>query len=82
MIKLILVELTYVDQGYTDAWAAEAARVRGIELEVVKLRKAKRGFVLLPQRGRRALRRHSCRSQPRGFACTMLKKAALLLVDP
>ena len=44
------VELAYVDQGYTDQKAADAAAVHGIELEVVKLAEAKRGFVLLPRR--------------------------------
>ena len=44
------VEVAHVDQGYTgDAPAAEAAQ-RGVELVVVKLPQAKRGFVLLPQR--------------------------------
>ena len=38
------------DQGYTGARAAEAARAHSIELEVVKLPEAKRGFVLLPRR--------------------------------
>lgn len=44
------VDLAYVDQGYTGARAAGAARAHGIELEVVKLPEAKRGFVLLPRR--------------------------------
>jgi transposase len=44
------VELAYVDQGYTGARAAEAAREQRIELSVVKLPEAKRGFVLLPRR--------------------------------
>jgi len=44
------VELAYVDQGYTGERAAEAARKRRIELSVVKLPQAKRGFVLLPRR--------------------------------
>lgn len=44
------VTLAYVDQGYTGATAAEAARTHGIQLEVVKLPAAKRGFVLLPRR--------------------------------
>ena len=44
------VTLAYVDQGYTGERAAEAARTHGIELEVVKLADAKRGFVLLPRR--------------------------------
>jgi transposase len=44
------VELAYVDQGYTGAKPAEAAKQKGIELSVVKLPEAKRGFVLLPRR--------------------------------
>ncbi|MFC3125568.1 transposase, partial [Pseudoroseomonas globiformis] len=44
------VELAYVDQGYTGTRAADAAKTHGIELEVVKLSEAKRGFVLLPRR--------------------------------
>ncbi|MBC9210045.1 transposase, partial [Roseomonas aerophila] len=44
------VDLAYVDQGYTGARAAEAARAHGIELEVVKLPESKHGFVLLPRR--------------------------------
>ena len=44
------VELAYVDQGYTGAKAAEAAGKQKIELSVVKLPEAKRGFVLLPRR--------------------------------
>ena len=44
------VELAFVDQGYTgDAPAADAA-THGIQLEVVKLPEAKKGFVLLPRR--------------------------------
>ena len=41
---------TAVDQGYTGEEAAEAAQEHGIQLEVVKLPEAKRGFVLLPRR--------------------------------
>ena len=44
------VSLAYVDQGYTGHRAAEAAQAHGIELEVVKLPEAKKGFVLLPRR--------------------------------
>ncbi len=44
------VDLAYVDQGYTGERAASAARRHGIELEVVKLPEAKKGFVLLPRR--------------------------------
>jgi transposase len=44
------VTLAYVDQGYTGDRAAEAAKAEGIELMVVKLPEAKKGFVLLPRR--------------------------------
>jgi transposase len=44
------VKLAYVDQGYDGEKSAEIAREHGIELEVVKLPDAKRGFVLLPRR--------------------------------
>ena len=44
------VELIYVDQGYTGDKPAEAAAQHGIELCVVKLAEAKKGFVLLPKR--------------------------------
>jgi transposase len=44
------VTLAYVDQGYTGQKPVEAAKQQGIALEVVKLPKAKRGFVLLPRR--------------------------------
>ena len=44
------VELAYVDQGYTGETAAQAAQAHGLELEVVKLPAAKKGFVLLPRR--------------------------------
>jgi len=44
------VELAYVDQGYTGDEPAEAAGKQKIELSVVKLPEAKRGFVLLPRR--------------------------------
>jgi len=44
------VELIYVDQGYTGEKPAEAACAQGIELCVVKLSEAKKGFVLLPKR--------------------------------
>src|SRR5215203_4979209 len=43
-----LVELAYVDQGYTGERPAQEAEARGIRLEVVKHQEAKRGFVLLP----------------------------------
>ena len=44
------VDLAFVDQGYTGERAAEAAQKHKIELSVVKLPEAKRGFVLLPRR--------------------------------
>jgi transposase len=44
------VELAFVDQGYTGEEPAADAAQHGIRLEVVKLPKAKRGFVLLPRR--------------------------------
>lgn len=44
------VELAFVDQGYTGEKPAADAAKHKIELEVVKLPHAKRGFVLLPRR--------------------------------
>ncbi len=44
------VTLAYVDQGYTGETPKAAAAAQGIELAVVKLPEAKRGFVLLPRR--------------------------------
>lgn len=44
------VELAYVDAAYTGPAPAEAAAAHGIQLAVVKLPEAKRGFVLLPRR--------------------------------
>jgi transposase len=44
------VQVAFVDQGYTGDDAAQAAAEHGIELVVVKLPQAKRGFVLLPKR--------------------------------
>lgn len=44
------VKVAFVDQGYTGEAAAQAAQAHGIELQVVKLPEAKRGFVLLPRR--------------------------------
>jgi transposase len=44
------VEVAFVDQGYTGEDPAEAAADHGIELVVVSLPDAKRGFVLLPRR--------------------------------
>jgi transposase len=44
------VEIAFVDQGYTGEQATQDAAVEGIQLEVVKLPEAKKGFVLLPRR--------------------------------
>ena len=44
------VEIAYVDQGYTGDQPAEDAAKHGIELQVIKLPGAKKGFVLLPRR--------------------------------
>lgn len=44
------VELAFVDQGYTGEQPAQDAAAHGIQLEVVKLPEAKKGFVLLPRR--------------------------------
>jgi transposase len=44
------VALAFVDQGYTGEAPAQAAQALGLQLEVVKLPEAKRGFVLLPRR--------------------------------
>jgi transposase len=44
------IEVAFVDQGYTGEQAAESAAAHSVRLEVVKLPRAKRGFVLLPKR--------------------------------
>ncbi len=44
------VELALLDQGYTGVQPTQDAAQRGIQLEVVKLPEAKKGFVLLPRR--------------------------------
>jgi transposase len=44
------VEIAFVDQGYTGVQAAQDARAHHMQLEVVKLPEAKKGFVLLPKR--------------------------------
>lgn len=44
------VQVAFVDQGYTGEEPAQAAAQHGIQLEVVKLPEAKKGFVLLPRR--------------------------------
>ncbi len=44
------VPVMMADQGYTGASTAEAVAEQGIQLQIVKLSEAKRGFVLLPRR--------------------------------
>lgn len=44
------VEVAFVDQGYTGDSPARAAAEQGIQLLVVKLPEAKKGFILLPRR--------------------------------
>lgn len=44
------VELAYVDQGYTGDAPAQDAAACHMQLEVVKLPEARKGFVLLPRR--------------------------------
>ena len=44
------VEIAFVDQGYTGNQPAQAAQDQGMQLEVIKLAEAKKGFVLLPRR--------------------------------
>lgn len=44
------VEIAYVDQGYTGDEPKQDAQKAGIELVVVKLPEAKKGFLLLPRR--------------------------------
>ena len=44
------VEIAFVDQAYTGEQVALDAAQHGIQLEVVKLPEAKKGFVLLPRR--------------------------------
>ena len=44
------VQAAFVDQGYTGEAPAAQATKHGVELIVVKLAEAKRGFVLLPRR--------------------------------
>lgn len=44
------VEVAFVDQGYTGESVAQDAAQNGIELVVVRLPEAKKGFVLLPRR--------------------------------
>lgn len=44
------IETAFVDQGYTGDQPAQDAAAHGIQLIVVKLAEAKKGFVLLPKR--------------------------------
>jgi transposase len=44
------VQVAFVDQGYTGEEVATTAAEQGIDLKVVQLPEAKRGFVLLPKR--------------------------------
>src|SRR5512145_639341 len=44
------VQVAFVDQGYTGETAAQAAAAEAIQLIVVMLPEAKKGFVLLPRR--------------------------------
>jgi transposase len=44
------VKVAFVDQGYTGQEPAQAAQAEGIDLQVIKLPEAKKGFVLLPKR--------------------------------
>jgi transposase len=45
-----LVEVAFVDQGYTGDEPAQAAQAEGIRLEVIKQSEAKKGFLLLTRR--------------------------------
>lgn len=44
------VEVAFVDQGYTGEQPAQDVQKHGLQLEVIKLPGAKKGFVLLPRR--------------------------------
>ena len=44
------VQVVVADQGYTGASTAEAVAAQGMQLQIVKLAEANRGFVLLPRR--------------------------------
>ena len=44
------LEVAFADQGYTGEKAEAAASEQGVELVIVRLPEAKRGFVLLPIR--------------------------------
>ena len=43
------VQVAWTDQGYTGNDAKENAQAAGVELRVVRLAQAKKGFVLLPR---------------------------------
>lgn len=45
-----MVEVAWADEGYTGEKARDDAKGAGIELRMVKLPEAKKGFVLLPRR--------------------------------
>jgi len=49
-VTLQSVEVAFVDQGYSGDKPQQAAAEQGMQLMVVKLPDAKRGFVLLPRR--------------------------------
>ncbi len=44
------VETAFADGGYTGETPKQAAEAHGIELQIVSLPEAKKGFVLLPRR--------------------------------
>jgi transposase len=44
------IQVAFVDQGYTGEEPAAQAAKAGVRLIVVKLKEAKRGFILLPRR--------------------------------
>jgi transposase len=44
------MKVAFADEGYTGDEPTEAARNEGIELRVIRLPEAKKGFVLLPRR--------------------------------
>ncbi len=44
------VEVAFVDSGYNGEAAATVAASHGVDLQVVRLPQAKKGFVLLPRR--------------------------------
>ena len=43
------VEVAFVGQGYTGNEHAQAAESQGMQLQVIKLQEAKKGFVFLPR---------------------------------